>query len=214
MQEQLQENQMSLDRRSHFDPMNSGDLRNIGLESVDHRNQIADLKKQVDDLTKSIHGLQQSLDTEKKQKSELISTHNIKMSEVINQLEELKSSRTEEATFKMRSGHIKTDFDLQRTTREFEEELKKEKEAFIGLERKYIDLGRQLQETESEKRKYAEEVEILTQRLELQGKTADEFQNESLISRLNSRISALKYKEQKLYEENAKLEGLYNELRR
>ena len=214
MQEQLHENQITLDRRSHFDPMNSGDLRNPGLESVDHRTQIADLRKQVEDLTKSLHGVQQSLDTEKKLKSELITSHHVKMSEVINQLEELKSSRTEQATFKIQSELIKTDFDFQRTTREIEEELRKERESYLGLERKYIDLDRQLQETETEKRKYAEEIEILSQRLELQGKTVDEFQNESLISRLNSRISALKYKEQKLYEENAKLEGLYNELRR
>lgn len=37
--------------------------------------------------------------------------------------------------------------------------------------------------------------------------------NDNLVSKLNARISTMKVKEQKLYEENARIETLYNELK-
>ena len=200
IQEQTQRRGQHFEHGSPYSDLGGEDLKSpYELSTNDHKKQIADLKKQVNQLTESLHDVQHSLDREKKEKGDLVTSHNIQLSEMVNQIEELRSSR---------SGPIHEEFTSGKGNRgdyEFEEQ--------VQLEKRCDELERKLKISEDEKRKYAEEIEILSQRIELQGKSVDEFQNESLISRLNSRISVLKLKEQKLYEENSKLETLYNELR-
>lgn len=183
------------------------------LRSNDHRKHIADLKEEVNKLTESLQDIQHSLDRERREKNNLITSHNLQLSEMVNQIEELRSSRSNVVC---EEPEIRTDEDLRfnRKISELERQLEREKEVSQGLERKCIELEAKLIGSEELKRKYVEELEILSQRIELQAKSTEEFQNESLISRLNSRISVLKLKEQKLYEENSKLETLYNEIRR
>lgn len=195
IQEQTQRRGQHFEHGSPYSDMGGEDLKSpYELSTNDHKKQLADLKKQVHQLTESLHDVQHTLDREKREKGDLVTSHNIQLSEMVNQLEELRSSR---------SNPIHEDFTSNKGNREL-----------AKLEKKCDELERQLKASEDEKRRYAEEIEILSQRIELQGKSVDEFQNESLISRLNSRISVLKLKEQKLYEENSKLETLYNELRR
>lgn len=202
IQEQTERRGQHFEHGSPYSDIQGEDLKSpYELSTNDHKKQIADLKKQVNQLTDSIHDIQHSLDREKKEKGDLVTSHNIQLSEMVNQLEELRSSR---------SNPIHEEFASNKGNKriyELEEQVKRNREELGQLERK-------LKASEDEKIKYVEEIEILSQRIELQGKSVDEFQNESLISRLNSRISVLKLKEQKLYEENSKLETLYNELRR
>ena len=198
-------------------PIQTDDLRSPSFEvgPNEHRRQIADLRKQVEDLTSSLQQIHHSLDSEKREKAKLITSHNIRLSEMVNQIEELKSSRSIARDSELQAQTEKTKYEYSQDEKKGQEteEFRRERQAHIELERRHNELEKRLHETETENRKYAEEIEILTQRIESQGKGSDEFQNESLISKLNSRISAMKYKEQKLYEENAKLETLYNELR-
>jgi len=198
MQEQLQESQRNFE---HTQAYGAHEMHTEELSSNagNRAKELADLKKQVNQLTESLQETKQTLTYEKREKADLIMNHNLKVSEMNHQLEELKSSRLPEGG-----------------ARGFEQANlnKKEKERQMELEKRCAELEKQLHEVEGENQRLAEETEILSQRIQIQGKGQEEFQNESLISRLNSRISALKYKEQKLYEENAKLEELYNELKK
>jgi len=197
-----------------FDSSSRFDESKESSRIINHQQKIAELEKQVADLTLSLHDLQEKLNQERKEKSELIQSNQGKLSEMMSKLDELKSSRKV----------VAKDVELQAETeskgiddskiRELEDSMHREREGYLNLIKKYENLEKMLQESELEKRKYAEEIEVLSQRIEIkQTRESEEMANENLISKLNARISALKFKEQKLYEENAKLENLYNELR-
>lgn len=85
----------------------------------------------------------------------------------------------------------------------------------MNLAQKYQNLEKLLQDAESERRKQTEEIEILSKRLEMSDSQRDLGQEatDSLVSKLNARISTMKLKEQRLYEENAKIETMYNEMK-
>jgi len=201
MQEQLTESQRNFEHTQAYgaNVMHTEELGS-NMNGGEKAQELAELKKQVNQLTESLQETKQTLTYEKREKADMIMNHNLKISEMNHQLEELKSARP------MSEGLARGGFDPANI-------IKKDKEKQMELERRCAELERQLQEVETENQRLVEESEILSQRIQIQGKGQEEFQNESLISRLNSRISALKYKEQKLYEENAKLEELYNELK-
>jgi hypothetical protein len=83
------------------------------------------------------------------------------------------------------------------------------------LAKKCEKLEKLLETAEKDKKKQSDEIELLSKRLELKhSKDSEDTANDSIISKLNARVSAMKIKEQKLLEENARLEGLYNDIRR
>lgn len=157
-------------------------------------------------MTSSLRELQMKLNDERKEKNELIIAHNLKIAEIVNKYEDLRNLRESEKQSKL---DVKNE-----SIKEQEDIIQRERENYLNLVKKYQNLEKQLQDAENSNKAYAEEIEVLTQRLEMnQNREVQDEANDNLISKLNARISALKYKEQKLYEDNARLEGLYNELK-